>query len=274
MAIVSLDQLLVALRAVLDDKDEQGHDTAEVRARLEGPVSSVDTGLALSDAAARLPLRDGWSYDEPNDLAAIRAAADPHRVTSLLAPITTDDAESRVRAGFLGSVCGCILGKPVETDPTLDELRTALTAIGDWPLDDYISERLTSDGGFPRFNPTWTGTVRERIRDVAPDDDINYTLLGVPGAERARAGVHAAPTGAYVARQPRPRLHLRPGADDPRPPDDGEHGEVARRPRHRRRRAQPGGGDVRGDDPRRCLRLRLSWPTRSWPPSWPGATPA
>ena len=54
----------------------------------------------------------------------------------------------------------------------------ALNAIGDWPLDDYISERLTTDGGFARFNPTWTETVRERICYVAPDDDINYTLVG------------------------------------------------------------------------------------------------
>jgi ADP-ribosylglycohydrolase len=178
VGFVSLDQVLDSLRAVLDDKDEQGHDTSGLRDRLVGPLTSVDTGLALAEAAARLPLRDGWPYDEPSDLASIRAAADPHRVTDALAPITTADAAGRVRAGFLGSVCGCILGKPVEINPTLDQLRVALTAIGDWPLDDYISERLTTHGGFPAFNPTWPETVRERIRYVAPDDDINYTVLG------------------------------------------------------------------------------------------------
>jgi ADP-ribosylglycohydrolase len=178
VAFVSLDQLLDSLRAVLDDKDEQGHDTAGLRERLTAPLASVDTGLALAEAAAQLPLRDGWPYDEPNDLPSIRAAADPDRVTDVMAPIATAEAEARVRAGFLGSVCGCILGKPVEADPTLDDLQVALTAIGEWPLDDYISERLTTDGGFPAFNPTWHETVRERIRYVAPDDDINYTLLG------------------------------------------------------------------------------------------------
>ena len=96
----------------------------------------------------------------------------------MLAPITIADATARARAGFLGSICGCILGKPVEIDPTLDELRAALTALGEWPLDDYISERLTTDGGLRTFNPTWTGTVRERITAVEPDDDINYTLVG------------------------------------------------------------------------------------------------
>jgi ADP-ribosylglycohydrolase len=176
--LISIDQLLASLRVVLDNKDEQGHDTAELRDRLHDPPASVDGCLALANAAARLPLRDGWPYDEPSDLASILAAADRDRVTGVLAPIGIVEAEQRARAGFLGSVCGCILGKPVEADPTLDDLQAALSAIGEWPLDDYISERLTTDGGFARFNPTWTETVRERIRYVAPDDDINYTLVG------------------------------------------------------------------------------------------------
>ncbi len=173
-----MDHLVDTLRAVLDEKDEQGHDTAPMRARLAAGLATVDEALALAAETRRLPQREAWPYEEPNGLGAIRRTADPHRRQGVLAPVTIADAEARTRAGFLGSVCGCILGKPVEVDPTLDDLRLALTALGEWPLDDYISERLTGEGGFRRFNPTWTETVRERIRDVAPDDDINYTLLG------------------------------------------------------------------------------------------------
>jgi ADP-ribosylglycohydrolase len=176
--LISVDHLVSTLRQVLDAKDEQGHDTSSVRARLGDGVASVDDLLGLAAEARRLPVRDGWSYEEPSDLAAIRRAADASRSTAPLAPITVDEAVGRARAGFLGSICGCILGKPVEVDPTLDELRTALTTLGEWPLDDYISERLTTAGGLRHFNPTWTETVRERIHAVAPDDDINYTLIG------------------------------------------------------------------------------------------------
>jgi ADP-ribosylglycohydrolase len=178
VALIGVDHLVDTLRAVLDEKDEQGHITTPVRVRLDNGVASVDEALALAAEASRLPTRGGWPYEEPNDLAAIRRSADPQRREGVLAPVTIAGAVGRARSGFLGSVCGCILGKPVEVDPTLDEMRRALTALGEWPLDGYISERLTGEGGFRRFNPTWTGTVRERIRDVAPDDDINYTLVG------------------------------------------------------------------------------------------------
>ena len=178
MPLISLVELQARLRSVLDDKDEQGHDVAALRQRLTDPPATVDEALAIARAAARAPLRDGWSYDEPSDLPGIRAAADASRPVDALASVAPEEAEARVRAGFLGSVCGCILGKPVEINPTLDELRTALMAIDEWPLNDYVSERLVTDGGLRAFNPTWRETVRERIRFVAPDDDINYTLLG------------------------------------------------------------------------------------------------
>jgi len=178
MTAFELEQLVESLRTVLDEKDAQGHDTSAVRTALQEPVTGVDDVLALGRRAARLPLRADWPYDEPSDLAEIRAAADPSRATGAIGSITLDDAQARVRAGFLGSICGCILGKPVEIDPTLDELHAALSAIEEWPLDDYVSERVRTDGGLRSFNPTWVDTVRERIEYVAPDDDINYTLLG------------------------------------------------------------------------------------------------
>jgi ADP-ribosylglycohydrolase len=126
--------------------------------------------------------RQNWEYVEPNELEAIRSESDPTRPTTPLG--TVADAADRIEAGFLGSVCGCILGKPVEFDPTLAELRDALTRIGEWPLADYIPERIVAEGGLRRFHRDWPETVRERIRWVAPDDDINYTIIGMLAIER------------------------------------------------------------------------------------------
>jgi ADP-ribosylglycohydrolase len=120
--------------------------------------------------------------NEPEDLEGIRAASDPARATRPIAEAS--DVADRIRAGFLGSVCGCMLGKPVEFDPTLDELRDALTRIGEWPLRDYIPEAVRSAGGLRRLHDDWPETVRERIRWVAPDDDVNYTVLGMLVLER------------------------------------------------------------------------------------------
>ena len=102
----------------------------------------------------------------------------PARPQGAIAPIDLADSARRVEAAFLGSVCGCILGKPLEINPTLPELRQALEALGEWPLNDYISERVAPLLSRP-LHGSWPETVRERIRWVAPDDDLNYTVLGM-----------------------------------------------------------------------------------------------
>jgi len=57
-------------------------------------------------------------------------------------------------------------------------MRTVLKAKGAWPLHQYFTQEQAQ--GFARpAHESWTETVREGIRDAAPDDDINYTLLGL-----------------------------------------------------------------------------------------------
>ena len=70
-----------------------------------------------------------------------------------------------------------MLGKPLEVNPTLYEIRAAAEKVGAWPLRDYIPERLLAALG--RRHPSWDETVRERIEFVAPDDDENYNLLAM-----------------------------------------------------------------------------------------------
>ncbi len=160
------------------DRREQGREVEGLLAALD---ATPDDYQRLAELGARVdasPLRPEWSFVEPSDWAGIvaeRSAPESPVVAAL------DDSEfyDRARSGFLGSVVGCILGKPVEVMPTMDDLQSALSRIGDWPLDDYISERIHSEGGFARLHGDWIETVRENISWVAADDDINYTLLGM-----------------------------------------------------------------------------------------------
>ncbi|GAA3215225.1 ADP-ribosylglycohydrolase family protein [Dactylosporangium siamense] len=172
------------LRGMLQDKTEQGHDVDGIAARLD---ALPDDYQAIADMAAVIdatPIRADWQYVEPSDLEAIRA----ERTGGVLAPVHVADAAARAEAGFYGSVAGCILGKPVEIMPTLAELRASLEKIGEWPLRDYIPQRLLTDGGLREFHVDWPECVRENIRWVAADDDINYTLLGMLALERHGAG--------------------------------------------------------------------------------------
>ncbi|HEY8290875.1 MAG TPA: ADP-ribosylglycohydrolase family protein, partial [Thermomicrobiales bacterium] len=126
---------------------------------------------------ADLPQEVDWPFDEPNALDEIWASCDPARPLGAIASMSADESARRVETGFLASVCGCMLGKPVEINPTLDELRDALMRTDAWPLDDYLSERTLLALG--RRHRSWVESARERIDSVAPDDDINYTVLGM-----------------------------------------------------------------------------------------------
>ncbi|PZF82204.1 ADP-ribosylglycohydrolase family protein [Jiangella anatolica] len=169
------------LATMLRDKAEQGGAVDDLRDAIGGVA---DDYQAMADLAARIdsaPLRPDWPYMEPSDYADIQAEQNARVIAATVDPA---DAVARARAGFLGSVAGCVLGKPVEVMPTLDELRDALERIGDWPLDDYISVRIASEDGLARLHPDHLESAREHIRWVPADDDINYTLLGMMTIER------------------------------------------------------------------------------------------
>lgn len=168
----SLSTLRRVIEQVIADKDEQGHDVAALRADLAAAPSSYD---ALLDVALRIctaPMRAGWAFVEPDDWAGILAEWDADDLAP--APYEIDAVRARIRTAFLARVAGCILGKPFEFDPTLDELRAVLEPAGEWPLSDYATaatcHRLRA------LQPQWPDLVRERLRWVAEDDDLNYTV--------------------------------------------------------------------------------------------------
>ncbi|MFA5787867.1 MAG: ADP-ribosylglycohydrolase family protein [Actinomycetota bacterium] len=173
----ALDILRTALGIVIDDKERQGHVVTGLREELAGMPDGYDAMAEFARRVADLPLREDWPYIEPSDLEGIWAECDPSRPLGPIAEVDLEDASRRAEAAFLASVCGCILGKPFEINPTLDELREALEPTGEWPLRDYPSEQAVRS--LRMCHPQWIECVRERIRYVAPDDDINYRIIAM-----------------------------------------------------------------------------------------------
>ncbi|WP_455382266.1 ADP-ribosylglycohydrolase family protein [Salinispira pacifica] len=158
----------------IDDREAAGFYVAAIRDRLSGTADSLDAITRLAEELAGAPLRPEWPYREPSDLDAIlresgAAALQPPR------RISSADLRPRIEAAFLGRVCGCMLGKPLEVGASLEELERAGRSCGEWPIADYVSETFLRALG--RRHHSWTATVRGRIEAVAPDDDLNYTLL-------------------------------------------------------------------------------------------------
>ena len=107
---------------VLDDKTAQGHRTAGLYDPLAALPNSYDALARFAERLADLPLRKDWPYIEPNDLDAIWAECDPNRLrwktsAGLVGQNAPEENARRIEAAFLGSVCGCILGKPLEIRP-------------------------------------------------------------------------------------------------------------------------------------------------------------
>lgn len=171
-----------ALAIVIANKEEQGHIVVGLRETLAGLPDSYDALATFARALSDLPKELDWPFDEPNDRAGIGAACDPARPIARIGPVDLDESARRVEAGFLGSVCGCMLGKPLEVRPTLAELRDAFSRVGAWPITDYVPEAALAALG--RRHPSWIETVRGRIAAVVPDDDINYTVIGMMLLER------------------------------------------------------------------------------------------
>lgn len=171
------------LGAMIDDKERQGHDTAGLADRLATLPDDYEQLAALGRVVDDLPMRADWPYTEPDDLDAIRATWSWDG-TPLPQPHDAATLEAKAYAGFLGRVCGCVLGKPVEIHTTLARLQEAFEAVGEWPITDYVSERVHTEGGLERLHRSWTESVRERLAYVPPDDDIHYTIIGMQLLER------------------------------------------------------------------------------------------
>ena len=180
-----IEDLKVVLLDVIADRAERGFEVAGFRERVEAAPASYDELAAIHRALDAALRRPDWPYVEPDDLEEIRAEC-PDLPVDPLQEVDLDAAARRAEAGFLGSVCGCVLGKPVEVRTTMAALQRAAEAAGEWPIRDYLSEALLDALG--DRHRSWREAVRGRIRFVARDDDINYTVLGMLILERHGIG--------------------------------------------------------------------------------------
>jgi len=180
------------LSGVISNKAAQGHVVDGLVEALAALPDSHDAMWAFAHRLAHLPMRDDWPYVEPSDLAGIRAEADPDAPADPIAEVDLDDSAGRVEAAFLAACAGCVLGKPLEFGPTLADIRAGAEAVGEWPLGDYVPEAMLDRMG--KRHASWAETTRGNIAYVAPDDDVNYIVMGMLLLE----GHGAALTPAHV----------------------------------------------------------------------------
>jgi len=174
---IKLDTLRERLHGVVLNKGDQGHDIDGLEGELDALADSYDDLINFSKKLSSLKIREDWPYSEPNTIDEIKNEMDPSRPLGEIREIDLDDSAKRVKAAFLGSLCGCVLGKPIEVQLTGNEIKKALEKINEWPLNQYVSKDI--EGVLERVHRSFPETAREYIKYVAPDDDINYTIMGM-----------------------------------------------------------------------------------------------
>lgn len=165
----------------LHQAKEDGRDPEAV-ATLEKELEQAKDDASVRDIYARLldlPVRDGFPFEEPDDLESIRALRPAAASRCFEVPDSENSLFDRLYGGWLGACAGCTLGGPSEAFRpwTRKRLKAYLTAVSpdEWPITDYIPERSPSDVSFGQFK---IDATRERLQYVPQDDDLTWPVVG------------------------------------------------------------------------------------------------
>lgn len=181
--IMTYGYLRAALLLAIQRMQSMGRDTSGLADELGDTPDSYDQLIRFGERLMDLPMRPDAPGPEPMDWEQIAAACS---MPSDTPPTDIAETRSRIESAFLGSVCGCQLGKPIEVNPSMEELRKAFESVGEWPINDYVPEAaLVALGRREKSAPQ---TMREALRYAAPDDDINYSVIGMLVLEQYGAG--------------------------------------------------------------------------------------
>ncbi|TMV43577.1 ADP-ribosylglycohydrolase family protein [Paenibacillus mesophilus] len=144
--------------------------------------------MSLYNEMIALPIRSDFPYEEPSELADIRALRPdgPRKLSDSL-----DEAgwQDKFYGAWLGRSAGCALGKPLEAWPYMGgtennpgwrNVQLWFEGADAWPIRGYtpIESRAEKEHGLSLASASMRST-REKIRFMETDDDIRYTVLGL-----------------------------------------------------------------------------------------------
>ena len=117
--------------------------------------------------------REGYKYNEPSDLDSIKELRAHYSYNSS----GIKNTEQKIKGAWLGRVCGCMLGKPVECIRT-DELISFLKETDNYPMHRYIYKSDLTNQIIEKYKwPFATKKYADEIDGMPIDDDTNYTVL-------------------------------------------------------------------------------------------------
>lgn len=161
---------------------DEGKDLAAYKNIFEA-VHNMPEGshkLEMADVLYKLtmeaPVAEGYKYHEPSDLKGIFESSS--KTETEKKTLSKEELFDKVKGAWVGRICGCLLGKPLE-GITRPDLLYLLKETGNYPLKRYIkrgeiTEEILKNSGYKFPCNAYVDTI-----DSAPvDDDTNYTVMG------------------------------------------------------------------------------------------------
>lgn len=124
------------------------------------------------------PQRQDYPYREPDDLATIRFLR-TESVSLASANLPEPDVlRDKLKGAWLGRVCGCMLGQPIECI-SVKELQLLLKETDNWPMHRYITKKDVDGPVAEKISfPLRSRTYPDMLTNGFPgDDDTNYTFM-------------------------------------------------------------------------------------------------
>ncbi len=145
-------------------------------------VAQMPDGKEKDDAADRLfsivakaKIRNGYKYNEPSDIDAIKSLRDGFTVKGEFPD--TETLRKKIEGAWIGRICGCLLGKAVECSRQ-HELIPFLKETGNYPMHRYILRSEVTDEMIAKYEYCFGNRDHIDQMDCAPvDDDTNYTVM-------------------------------------------------------------------------------------------------
>ena len=141
-----------------------------------------ETKEALADVLYKMmhtaPQISEYAYDEPDDLQAIRNLRVERASVSQGKLPEESVIYKKLKGAWLGRVCGCMLGQPIECIG-IDDLAKLLKATDNYPMHRYITHEdvmhpIAEEISFSLRTRTYVDMLKNGFPG---DDDTNYTFM-------------------------------------------------------------------------------------------------
>lgn len=182
----------------IQQAEQEGKELQGLKQEMEKILQMEDVDLQKMKAAdnfydqiAALPLRKDFPYHEPSDLPSIQAARPAQGQKRLPALPAGEALFDKIYGAWLGRCAGCLLGKPVEMWRRA-RINGFAKDTGNYPIKNYFSSDVSSeirqkygvsDQGFIVYGSDVVAWINN-VHEMPPDDDTNYTILGLKMLER------------------------------------------------------------------------------------------